>query len=1513
MRSHATHRSTGLALIVLLIAADATFSGEHRSPLPLRTVAYRQQAAAAKRREARVGWTFRDVDVQTLLARLKRFGVEVPVPLEGRVTVRLSATAPWRSVLRPGSYQVAGELNSDRLTVAGVPLSAVKLHLVYTEGSLQLTDMSFALPGKDGPGGTVSGTARMQVRPRGDLTAELSIDEIALATLAEAVPELAGKATGSLWAKFNGRVAVDRLRDLSSWQAQGRLTLGDVAVMGLPPLNATSEFRLANGRATLTNLSAEIEGARLTASGKLNLASPYNFTSRVRIAVPDLAWINKLEADFRPPVDVAGSFSLRADADGSLGTKQIRARGALDGQRLKAGDVTIDRLSVPFDGTLDRIRLNSVRVDLYGGRITANFAVPTDLKGNIGAGVRLRDVDLGALAAAVLGQPQSKKGKGAPWRSIASGTLQMQAPADRLSDLDAWSGQGDLSLGQGNLFGIEVTQIATSLRVEKGQLNVSRLAVDSSLARVTGSLQLNLTTPFGFGSTLRIENVDFAQLNNLQDNFRLPVTVAGRAGISAKLQGALQPPQITIRGGVATRRLQAEGVTFDSLDLRYSAESGDDLRDPAKWQADLDANWSGVRLAQSALPRGSLMVRLADGTLAVSRFATEGGTMRVNGSGELAIVAPHAFKLKLDAENVDLSTANGVPASIRPPVQVAGTVTASADVHGQLDPPQVEGAGKVNLRNLRFAAAVIDSLGFNFSGNNNSVSLDKVSLAAYRGRLDGKVKVPLANDANGDLDLHWQQLHIGRMLTDVRGLLAELTEQTGQASLAQSLSASRFDGWTWGSINVQTPAGKLLDPTAWKGDVDVSLAKVHVFGFVAQKAFIRGTLADGQADLTRLAFDIDKTRLRGTASLKLSEPYDFQSDVSLENVDLGDLNRLPRALRPPVKLAGTIGLAINAAGKLQSLEITGNGSLTADDIEADGAKLDHLAIGFDAEKEFVELTRFHAELYGGTIEGTARVPLADDQAGKIHFGWKDFDIGRLVTDVGHLAIQMNGKVAGKIDVDIPAGEVNDIEAWTMDASFDTTPITAESARLGQLSGNATYRRGVLEYGILGSLLRGNIELAGRWQPKSTGEDGEANDGRLQLAGARLDALIPLFSQGSALSSLTGQINVNVRYQHDDKTGVPTGAGQLAIDDLRLDEVSLLDEIRGLVRVRGDRIEVANLQGLFAGGAVTASAVAFLDPARRGSFRADISSAEIAEALAPLPKLAAKVRGTFDAQLRGFFGGGRPVQVTGAVAAHHGRASGLQFDGVRVPLTGTLDPASGNGVIQVHGATGQIALGHFNGDFDVTLANGLNVKGHGKFNRVDLRTLLRQSASASRLANGKIDGVYTLAGRNVRSIADLTGTLNANLSQTQAMSLPVLQQTLPYLTGGVSGSTTFNEGKVRAHLTRAVIHVDRFTLSSGSVQIYADGTVSLAGRLDLNVIAKTGQLNTQARAVALLASRIALVVSPPVGLLMEATQFLSNQVINLDVTGTIRSPTIRIQPLQLLGQEAAQFFLYQAIP
>jgi hypothetical protein len=107
-----------------------------------------------------------------------------------------------------------------------------------------------------------------------------------------------------------------------------------------------------------------------------------------------------------------------------------------------------------------------------------------------------------------------------------------------------------------------------------------------------------------------------------------------------------------------------------------------------------------------------------------------------------------------------------------------------------------------------------------------------------------------------------------------------------------------------------------------------------------------------------------------------------------------------------------------------------------------------------------------------------------------------------------------------------------------------------------------------------------------------------------------------------------------------------------------------------------------------------------------------------------------------------------------------------------------------------------------------------------------------------------------------------------------------------------------------------------SLASPALQVWVDGRVTPAQeRLDLEAVVHTGGSNLlNQRTLRLLGVRLAVAgVSPPVALLLEARDFLSNRTIDLTITGTVQSPVVQIRPLRFLTEEAVRFFINSLIP
>ena len=104
-------------------------------------------------------------------------------------------------------------------------------------------------------------------------------------------------------------------------------------------------------------------------------------------------------------------------------------------------------------------------------------------------------------------------------------------------------------------------------------------------------------------------------------------------------------------------------------------------------------------------------------------------------------------------------------------------------------------------------------------------------------------------------------------------------------------------------------------------------------------------------------------------------------------------------------------------------------------------------------------------------------------------------------------------------------------------------------------------------------------------------------------------------------------------------------------------------------------------------------------------------------------------------------------------------------------------------------------------------------------------------------------------------------------------------------------------------------MERLALAGPKLSVFADGTVTLPDRLNLDVVATTGDLGMNTSLLEKLGMQIPVAVGPvPVGLILRASKYLSDRTVRLEVTGTARSPQVRVNPLEILSEEAIRFFL-----
>jgi hypothetical protein len=200
--------------------------------------------------------------------------------------------------------------------------------------------------------------------------------------------------------------------------------------------------------------------------------------------------------------------------------------------------------------------------------------------------------------------------------------------------------------------------------------------------------------------------------------------------------------------------------------------------------------------------------------------------------------------------------------------------------------------------------------------------------------------------------------------------------------------------------------------------------------------------------------------------------------------------------------------------------------------------------------------------------------------------------------------------------------------------------------------------------------------------------------------------------------------------------------------------------------------------------------------------------------------------------------------------------------------------------------------------------GTRMSGRLQFYQLNLAAIMRHVDPSASSASGLLAGSLDFEGTDVRSVDDITATLQARLNEVQAFEYPVLRQIAPYL-GGQSSSSSLGNGDIQARLAAGIVRIERLALEVRQLPLYMQGTATLGGGLNLDVTVKPRRGNNTILA-GLLGAGTGTNRALPVALLSQVTQLVARQLVHLRVTGTVRSPVIEVEPPPVLSQNALRF-------
>jgi translocation and assembly module TamB len=156
------------------------------------------------------------------------------------------------------------------------------------------------------------------------------------------------------------------------------------------------------------------------------------------------------------------------------------------------------------------------------------------------------------------------------------------------------------------------------------------------------------------------------------------------------------------------------------------------------------------------------------------------------------------------------------------------------------------------------------------------------------------------------------------------------------------------------------------------------------------------------------------------------------------------------------------------------------------------------------------------------------------------------------------------------------------------------------------------------------------------------------------------------------------------------------------------------------------------------------------------------------------------------------------------------------------------------------------------------------------------------------------------------VRNYRGRIDLDLNDASFVSVPVFRQLDKFL--GASRGGLFEDGDLSGRIANRQLYVDVLTLEGRLVQIHASGTVGFDGQLNLEALVNTNEIIAQSgEALLAMIPGLRTVIRRREEAKLQFAGFLSNRLLKLRVSGTLKNPSVSADPTIGVADSAVSFF------
>lgn len=694
-----------------------------------------------------------------------------------------------------------------------------------------------------------------------------------------------------------------------------------------------------------------------------------------------------------------------------------------------------------------------------------------------------------------------------------------------------------------------------------------------------------------------------------------------------------------------------------------------------------------------------------------------------------------------------------------------------------------------------------------------------------------------------------------------------------------------------------------LDSTrfhAWRGNALFRWDNWQYETFVFPEVHGKIQLAKGNLELAEVKGQAPWGKLEMDSVVSMENGFPFETKLKGQQLEL---KKIAREFYPPISDFGVEGLADATAtihGGGNRPKFRANASIHAAKVAIGKTPVEQITSNIVFDDRGVEIKLARGNVLGAGCEITGLIPVQATQSGNLSVKVTELDLGETVKSLLEKASWVHGKVSANADILIMPqnlrGERNyEVNLQTGNDSFDILDLP-----FSKVVSKAKWSKNSVAFAMETNVAGGN----GKLDLKYDGGQKTLLPGHLIVEKASLKPVLKALDVNDNLQLLDGEWSLDLPFNFDLDCFLMSANGIVEIDQLKHGKNPLSEQIKSTVVMNNHEITFKDIQGTLGDGQLRASAELNLNNPERNKYKATLTKAEMAKLFAPWLAFM-KPAGKIDIRAQGKIG--REITSTGEGVSGSARVFGMEVGDWRIPFDMVFAPARGAGSLVLRDVSGSVAQGKISGSTEYRWGVGSSLQGNYRFQSLDFRTVQAQLGDSPSQAAGTIQGKLQFSGRDVKSLDQLSASLDGTLVHSRAQGIPIVRDLVPFLPVAATGAF-FDRGELKARMDRGVIRVNRLSMSNALMMVLIEGTISLQGKLDMEATARTGNLSVLPESMRNMGLRMPAIGAVPLEMISQVTNTLAAGILHFKIQGTYKDPIVRSVPLTLLTEEALRFFL-----